>query len=165
MFGADYTSGYGAPTQNVPGQLSGIQSNGMPQFAPSGHTGVGGSAVPLSNDRVSRFYQMAGANQIHGGFPTEYQNVPGAYGRGDPGSGGMIYNNNLMHQLAQKDPSLLRTPGLQMQMAPPDMGVRPGAVPQMNAVQQARMAAGQPGQGNSGPNPRNAVLAAYPQQG
>lgn len=155
MFGADYTASYkeGPRDQlpSFPGQLSGPSSDGMPQYGPTGHIGIGGSSVPMASGGPMRFYQMANQIGLQNGMAQQYAG---------PNSGDQMLGNNLMHKIAQRDPTMLRTPGLNSAMR--DQGVRPGAVPQMNAVQQSRMQGPPPGPQAS---PRQAVLAAYPQGG
>lgn len=83
----------------------------------------------------------------------------------NPGSAALDKQaRDFVHLKANLDPSVnnaVLDEGIR-QRATPDTGVRPGAVPVMNAVQQARMGiGGTPMSQANGPPPSGAVMAGY----
>lgn len=122
-------------------------------FQPSGRMGIGGSQVPMPEDPMSRLVMNA---SMLGPQLTQkpMSMTPQGMAAGPPkASMGLTAGNTAMPASIQAQ--IDRTSG----------GVRPGAVPAMNAVEAARaqgMGGPPPGMGGRDmKDPRNAALAGY----
>lgn len=121
-------------------------------FRPSGRMGIGGSQVPLPADRFGQSVMLASqlAPQMGGaarpasaGSPQ--QRAAALFG---PGGQGTIQRNNFQPSMESARQQVQDfTQG----------GVRPGARPEMNAVERARMQGPPPGDGG----PQGAALRGY----
>jgi len=118
--------------------------------------GVGGSQIPLPQDRTRRLFANAQLiGQQTDPYNTVHRSTVNANGGTTPTMTGLFGQNKAGNSMTQD-----------MWDRNMSGGVTPGREPAMNAVQQAR-AQGQggppPGMGGRNPNdPKNAVLAAYP---
>jgi hypothetical protein len=133
-----------------------------PQFQPSGRQGLGGTQIPLPNDISSRSLlmaqtlapQMKGANRPPAGYnprPGFSSASPQARAAAWMGPGGMgtIQRNDFQPSMQSARQQVQDFTG---------GGVRPGARPEMNAVQAARMAGPPPGADGA---PQGAALRGY----